>query len=368
MAQAWLEWRRRDRPYLRGAAGLLLAPCRSNPEAAESCSDVVNAIPPLPRPPAQHPRQDALPGAGLSTVLNTHDFSCWEAAVANTLGHHRSELLTPSEPFAAGMRSGQLEDCTLVQIQGCGRLRLKREQCHQGVLWLPLRGMTKERINGQEWLAEPGDGLLFRPGDALEGETSQEIEGISILLPPQWLPKASMPIPPLLAAGARSQTVLRQARQLAAAIAQQPAGAIHAADHLRESLQAWFDGWLDPPRRERLTSRRRRSTVNEARQWMAERLQERFSVVELSQAVAVSPRQLQYHFQQELGHSPMAEAKRMRLQRLRGLLLDRQRNSCSVAELMTASGLIASGVTSADYRLRFGESPRQTRRLPNDLP
>jgi transcriptional regulator GlxA family with amidase domain len=77
---------------------------------------------------------------------------------------------------------------------------------------------------------------------------------------------------------------------------------------------------------------------------------------------------IKYHFQQELGHSPMAEAKRMRLQRLRGLLLDRQRNSCSVAELMTASGLIASGVTSADYRLRFGESPRQTRRLPNDLP
>jgi hypothetical protein len=35
---------------------------------------------------------------------------------------------------------------------------------------------------------------------------------------------------------------------------------------------------------------------------------------------------------------------------------------------MTASGLIASGVTSADYRLHFGESPRQTRRHSNDLP
>ena len=56
----------------------------------------------------------------------------------------------------------------------------------------------------------------------------------------------------------------------------------------------------------------------------------------------------------------MAEAKRMRLHRLRSLLLDREREPSSVAELMTASGLIASGVTSADYRLRFGESPRQT--------
>ena len=222
--------------------------------------------------------------------------------------------------------------------------------------------MTQERINGHEWLAEPGHGLLFRPGDAMVGETSEDIEGLSILIPSQWQLAPAVPISPLLAAGAEAQTVLRQARILAAAIAQRPAGAIHAADHLREALQAWFDGLLQPQRRERLTARRRRITVNEARQWMAERLQERFSVVELSQAVAVSPRQLQYHFLQELGHSPMAEAKRMRLQQLRSLLLDRERAPYSVADLMTASGLIASGVTSADYRQHFGESPRQTRR------
>lgn len=324
--------------------------------------------PALPRSHAQSPPQDSLHGVGLATVLNTQDFGCWEGAVERTLGHHRSELLTPSEPFAARMRSGQLGECSVLHIQGRGRLRLVREQCHHSVLWLPLRGMTQERINGREWLAEPGHGLLFRPGDAMEGETSEEIEGLSILFPPQWQPETSMPIPALLAAGPQSQAVLRQARHLAAAIAQRPAGAIHAADQLREALQVWFEGQLQPQRRERLTSRRRRSTVNEARQWMAERLQERFSVVELSRAMAISPRQLQYHFQQELGHSPMAEAKRLRLQRLRGLLLDHQCNRSSVAELMAASGLIASGVTSADYRLHFGESPRQTRRRRSNEP
>jgi AraC-like DNA-binding protein len=301
-------------------------------------------------------------------VLNTHDFGCWETAVANTLGHHRSELLTPSDSFAAHLRSGQLGEVTVVHIQGRGRLRLRREQCHQSLLWLPLRGMTQERINGREWLAEPGHGLLFRSGDAMEGETSEELEGLSILFPCDWQPDPTVVIPSLLAAGSQNQAVLRRARELAVAIAQRPAGAIHAADQLREALQDWFDGLVPAQRRERLTSRRRRATVNEARQWMAERLQERFSVVELSQAVAVSPRQLQYHFLQELGHSPMAEAKRMRLHRLRGLLLDRERNSCSVAEMMAASGLIASGVTSADYRLHFGESPRQTRLRCNDLP
>ena len=312
--------------------------------------------------PSPIPKATELSGGGLTTLLDSDDFGCWEQAVAGTLGHHRSELITASEPFQARMRSGQLGDCAVLHIQGRGRLRLSREQCHQSVLWLPLRGMTQERVNGHQWLAEPGNGLLFRPGDAMEGETSHEMEGISILIPPHWQPDTAAPISPLLAAGPQARSVLRQARALAKAIARRPAGAIHAADHLREALHDWFDGQLEPQRRERLTARRRRTTVNEARQWMAERLQERFSVVELSQAMAVSPRQMQYHFLQELGHSPMAEAKRLRLQRLRTLLLDPERDPCSVAELMAASGLIASGVTSADYRHRFGESPRQTRR------
>ena len=316
----------------------------------------------MPPTPAKVSLAQKLSGQGLATVLDTNDFGCWEAAVASTLGHHRSALLTTADPFEARMRSGQLGNVSVVHIQGRGRLRLIREQCHRSVLWLPLRGMTQERINGRDWLAPPGEGLLFRPGDALEGETSEEIEGLSLLLPPDWPGDSAATIPPLLATGPQAQAVLQQARQLAAAISQQPAGAIHAVDPLREALQAWIDGLLQPQRRERLTARRRRATVEDARQWMALRLSERFSVVELSQAVAVSPRQLQYHFQQELGHAPMAEAKRMRLDRLRSLLLDHDRAISSVAELMEASGLIASGVTSADYRLRFGESPRQTRR------
>jgi len=51
-------------------------------------------------------------------VLDTHDFGCWEAAVANALGHHSSELLTRSESFGTPIGSGQLGDCTLVHIQG----------------------------------------------------------------------------------------------------------------------------------------------------------------------------------------------------------------------------------------------------------
>jgi transcriptional regulator GlxA family with amidase domain len=101
--------------------------------------------------------------------------------------------------------------------------------------------------------------------------------------------------------------------------------------------------------------------VQQAREWMAARLSQRFTVGELGRALAASPRQLQVSFLQEMGRTPMAEAKRLRLQRLRGLLIDPGQDQRSIAELMAASGLMASGVTSADYRRWCGESPRRTR-------
>jgi AraC-like DNA-binding protein len=297
----------------------------------------------------------------LATVLHTDDFGCWQSALANTLGHHRSELLSPAKAFRAHFRMGSLGPFTVLHLQGRGRLRLNREQREQSLLWLPLRGISEERINGQSWLAEPGSGLLFQPGDAMEGQTGELIEGLSILIPHGLHRRPARPSSPLLAAGPLHQRVLAAARALAVAAAHQFGGAEVAADQLTEALRAWTDWQEQPLRRERITARRRRHTVESARQWMADRLPERFSMEELSQAVGVSPRQLQYSFQEERGRSPMAEAKRLRLQRLRSLLLDPSHDQRRVTELMVAAGLIASGVTSADYRNWCGESPSQTR-------
>ena len=350
-----------SRSRSRGAGVLLALVVPPHPPGLQSPRESRQHPSALPRSPAQTQRQDPLQGAGLATVLQTDDFGCWEAAVSTTLGHHRSELLTPASPFRAHFRIGQLGAFTVLHVQGSGRLRLSREQRQQSVLWLPLRGITAERINGQSWLAEPGTGLLFQPGDVMEGETSETIEGVSILIPPGLHRRPSRLASPLLAAGPLHQRILASARALAVATALQLAGAELAADQLTEVLREWSDRQEQPFRRERLTARRRRDTVESARQWMAARLPERFSLEDLSQAVGVSPRQLQYSFQEERGRSPLAEAKRLRLQRLRSLLLDPSHDQRRVTELMTAAGLIASGVTSADYRNWCGESPSQTR-------
>ena len=110
-------------------------------------------------------------------------------------------------------------------------LRLSREQCRHSVLWLPLRGMTKERINGRAWLAEPGQGLLFQPGDAMVGETSDELEGLSILIPaallePPESPVSPPPVSPLLDAGPLQQAILASARRARSRPAQRGAAAL----------------------------------------------------------------------------------------------------------------------------------------------
>ena len=154
-----------------------------------------------------------LQGPGLATVLETRDFGCWEAATATTLGHHRSELVSVADPFEARYRVGELGGFGVLHLKGRGRLRLIREQRHHCVLWMPLRGMTQERINGQLWLSEPGTGLLLHPGDQLEGDTSEELEGLSILIPASLHERPEGPAAPLLAEGPLHQRLLRSARE-----------------------------------------------------------------------------------------------------------------------------------------------------------
>lgn len=304
-----------------------------------------------------------LKGNGLTPVLDTDDYSCWEAAVSTTLGHHRSELLGHPHSFQACFRVTQIGACQMLHLQGRGRLRLIREQGQRRVLWLPLRGISQERINGREFLAEPGTALLFHPGDTMAGETSEELEGLSILLP-EW-PQLDAPDQRvrLLSQGPQQQRILRSARHLASAAALGQAGAEHAADALLQALWDWLTSLGDPPTRERITARRRRDLVKTAQRWMAARLEQRFSLEELSTALDMSPRQVQYSFRDELGRTPMEEAKRLRLHRLRDLLRNPREDQRSVAELMVACGLVASGVTSADYRRFWGENPSSTRRL-----
>ena len=300
-------------------------------------------------------------GPGWQPLLKSQDFGEWEATLANTLGHHRSRIRSGSVPFAAEIRGAQVDEFQLLWLQGSGQLELVREQCADGVLWLPLEGLMQETINGVEHVAEPGTALLFQPGDAMTGLTADSVSGVSIVVPKHHL-VGQGPQAQLLRQGVMAQQLIRAGWELVEAAANKLKGDSFAAERLVDALHQVCNSSNPDQQNERVTAKRRRVLVADACAWMLERLAERFSVLELSAAMHVSVRTLQTSFQTELGCSPMSELKRMRLHQLRRFLLDPELTHQSVAELMSQAGLLACGVTAAEYQRWCGELPRRTRR------
>lgn len=303
-------------------------------------------------------RLPSLALAGYQPLLSSSDFGEWEAAVTGSLGHHRSRLLRPADPFEATINTANVAGFQLLHLKGQGTFELQREQCGFGVLWLPIQGWTTEHINGVPYAVEPGDALLFRPGDAMVGQTSASIEGISILIPPHLLRERSGD-QRQLSRGISSRSLIQAALGLAHTAGAAEQGADLAAAALEDSLMHWQSADAPAPS---LRSQQRARLIDEAVAWIQAHRHEAFSTQQLSAAMGVSIRSLQYNFVAETGFTPMAYAKRLRLQRLRALLLDPDQRASAIAACMQRAGLLACGSTAADYRRWCGESPRQTRR------
>jgi AraC-like DNA-binding protein len=210
------------------------------------------------------------------------------------------------------------------------------------VLWLPLHGTGQERLNGMPIGATPGMGLLFRPGDELLGRTSEELEGISLLVPESRLPGDGHSV---LERGPRAREVIARALVLAEATAQGQPGLEHGAPALVEALQIWQQDLGEPQtlRRERPGAARARTLVKEAIRWMEDHLGEPFAVSDLATGLSSSGRALQYPFHQELGHPPLSEARRLRLCLLRARLLDPDQSRTPIGMLMAECGLLGGG-------------------------
>lgn len=305
---------------------------------------------------------------GLQPLLDTTDFEAWSAAVGASLGDHRSDLCSRGAAFGSRMALGQSQGLQLLHIQGNGEVRLDRVQGgHAAVLWLPLQGTSQEEINGTVVVADPGMALLMRPGDVLKGRTSHHLEGLSILLPPGRL---AADLPRLLDMGGHHRALIAAAHRFAEGLAAGAAQGQVGADALLDQLEQWQLTVLAQlgGQRERITAVRRRNSVGEASAWMRDHLHNSFDVAQVSAAINVSLRTLQYAFLEETGQTPMAHAKRLRLRYLRALLQDPGNQTRSIAVLMQEAGLLACGATAADYRRYCGETPRQTRQTIKTSP
>lgn len=304
-------------------------------------------------------------GKGFQALLKSQSFDQWEQVVGSALGEHRSRLLGSGHEFRASLRHAAIGSLPVLHINGQGAIELERVQGEQNsVLWLPLQGWSEERINGERLRAEPGEALLIRSADQLLGRTSHRVEGLSIQIATDLIQPG---LPSLIGRGPQDQLLLAASRQLVGAVDAGPRGGALAAAAFLDALQIWQRYRNDQlhGRHERITAVRRRQSIAVAQEWMQQHLDEPFEIADVAAGVGVSVRTLQYACQQELGQTPMALAKRLRLRSLRQALQDRDLATLSIAELMERQGLLACGTTAADYRRYCGESPRETRqRLP----
>ncbi|MFM7229853.1 MAG: helix-turn-helix domain-containing protein [Cyanobacteriota bacterium] len=297
----------------------------------------------------------------MRSILKTSDFSAWEASTNAVLGFHRSRLNSPASSFRAHYSFGTAGPLDVLHVQGCGELELDREQCGPAVLWIPLRGTSQERVNGQLFDVGPGTALLIRPGDQLLGRTAADLECVSLLMRDTATPglstERSSGLAPVVATGPGPEDLASTALELVLAIRRQDPCRAVVAQQLVDHVEG-----LNPPRwRTSLGQRRRWQLVVEASRWMEARLDQPFGISEPAGALACSKRTLQHAFACELGRSPLAQARLLRLRRLRLLLQQRQSVGQSIAALMGSCGLLACGATARAYADCYGETPKVTR-------
>lgn len=318
----------------------------------------------MPQPPA------------FKNLFNTNDFSQWEAQISLNLGTHHSLLRSHSQTFQACCYASEVGSLQILYLQGKGELELNRTQLERGLLWIPLKGVSEERINGTAVQATRGQAILIRPLDHLYGLTSAEMSGLSVILPDNFFINAEEANDPnlLRKAGDQSRTllcpehsidqaVITCAMRLSRAVSRcDPSSPIIASHFLDQLEQMVSTSPSIPGMRHSLGAKRRWQIVQEAIRWMETHLSEPFRIGDVAAALGTPTRTIQQAFAEEMGRSPLAQAKLLRLHALRRNLQDPQQQILSIATQMLICGLPASGETAQAYRICFGELPNQTKR------
>ena len=110
-------------------------------------------------------------------------------------------------------------------------------------------------------------------------------------------------------------------------------------------------------------ARHQRRSVRSSQDYIERNLQRPITVSDVAGAAEVSVRSLQNFCREDLGQTPTAYIRNLRLERARADLTDATRGSgVSVTEVATKWGFNHQGRFATGYRARFGETPSQTLR------
>lgn len=302
-------------------------------------------------------------------VFSSCSFDAWEQMLRNTLGEHRSHLSGPGHDFSCSVHSGSAANLQLVLLEGTGEVTLERHQGGGGVLWIPFRGSNLERVNGVEVVAEPGDALLFRPGDVMVGTSAEHCRGLSVVLPESlWrcIEPLSPPVrprqPTLLKRGTpKGKAVIAQTLELYRATRNSDQARHQLALDLQDNLKELLAPSNPAAPLITIPTARRLELIEAADRWVGEHLATAFSAEDMASGVGVHLRTLQRAYQQERQRTPLEQARLLRLHAARRMMLAKgAAERATVKTCLERAGLPASGRTANLYKTFFAETPRQT--------
>jgi AraC family ethanolamine operon transcriptional activator len=136
------------------------------------------------------------------------------------------------------------------------------------------------------------------------------------------------------------------------------------ADHVLAAMVRFDNSPVDVDSSTRASRASRRVAVRLARDFIHSRLSEPLRLSELCRHASLKMRTLEYGFREVTGLTPMAYIRSVRLNAVRrALLRDASAQHRSISEIAMDAGFWHLSQFSKDYRLFFGETPTETRRL-----
>jgi AraC-like DNA-binding protein len=294
------------------------------------------------------------------------------------------------EPFQLSWEWGQTG--ADIRITGASLERLKLFGVNHGApifvrsgplqshyIVLPVRGEVAGRVNSTDVRAVPGEALFYPADSCLHAHWSAQCLAMVLAISKEEFDSAlyryspcAPPKPPLLPKLLLSSGAGRSFANLLGCLCAEcdNHGDVPIVPWIREGLQElllasllhmnahlWERGLF-----ERASTRRRRTGVARAVDYIHANCARAVSAAELTRVACLSLRSLQIGFTECYGIGPMAYSKRLRLTRARENLATFDPRDVEIADIAARHGFHNASTFARLYRQQFGELPSETLR------
>ena len=314
------------------------------------------------------------------TVVRTRDAEEAEELITQLYLPNVLELPLHTRSIDMNIEAVAMGDSVIGRLRFGGELRQLTDVTSNFHVNAPIRGAASSRSGGSEPVSTtPGQAAVFSPGRAADIEFSDDCVQICLMTPPAKLEleleellgrsliaplhfdfEMSLTTPEGRSLQNAFDLVSRELDAGYGVIANPVAGR-HLERLILDGLllgqhHNYSDALLRPAKAEA------RGPVMKAVELLHDRYEEPWSTPHLARAVHSSVRSLQAGFARQVGSSPMAYLREVRLHKAHQRLLTARPGGTTVEAVATACGFVHLGRFAAAYRAAFGELPATTLR------